>query len=191
MLGITKTGYERSLSDSGQLPPIRVAFFIGKGNDMSSEESTVTLTVLASQKDQAEEEFDFQACEDTGEIDRHWVYIFYGVKYGTLKFLDSLRDAGIAYDSEWSSGHEYSAGTQSGRFTSEGLYVKKGIYETQINPCMYHLLDCIDKPDELRAFILEHQESISVLPLDQVQEEYGKLYRMHQLIGVESTPKET
>lgn len=158
---------------------------------MSSETSCVTLTVLASQKDLAEEAFDFQADEDIGEVEGQWVYTFYEVNYGTLEFLDNLRDAGIAYNSEWTSGHEYSAGTQSGRFTLEGDYVQRVIYDISINPAMYKLLGLIDKPDELRAFILEHQESISVLPLDQVQEEYGKLYRMHQLIGVESTPKET
>lgn len=153
---------------------------------MSRDSSTVTLTMLASQRDAAEALFEYQSAEDSEGVDGQWVHIFYEVPIGEPPFLKALRAAGIAFDNSWSAGNEYSEGTISCRFTPQGECILKEIYDNCINPPMNHLLDLIDKPVQLRAFILNHKEEMSVLDLDENQVEYGKLFRMHQLIG--STP---
>ena len=150
---------------------------------------SVELTILASQKKQAEEIFDDDFHKDYDGKDGQWIYQFANVDYGTLDFLAELRDAGIPYDSSWESGGDYTAGTSSCRFTPEGACTEKDIYDDRINPPMDGLLKLIDQPDALRKYILIHQESISVLPLDEDQVKYSKLFLTHQLIGSKPVPK--
>ena len=154
------------------------------------DRTNVELTILESQKESAESFFDDEPGEGYDGQDGQWIYQFSEVSYGNLEFLGALRDAGIAYDSSWESGGEYTAGTASCRFTPEGACIEKEIYDTKINPSLDKLIELIDQPDALRKYILIHQESISVLPLDEDQAEYGKLFRTHKLIGSTPIPKE-
>ena len=103
------------------------------------------------------------------------------VNYGQLHCLGELQKAGIPYDSEWGSGYDYGAGTEHCRFTEQGELSIKEIYENEANPPLPSLLALIDAPKALRKYILEHQESRTILPWDN-QEAYGKLYRTHLLI---------
>ena len=154
------------------------------------DRSTVLLNILESQKEKAEALINFQADEDFDNQDGHWAYQFHEVNYGNLGFLHALKNAGIAYDSSWDSGSEYTAGTASCRFTPEGACIEKDIYDEALNPSLDKLIELIDQPDALRKYILIHQENISVLPLDEDQVEYGKLFRTHKLIGSTPIPKE-
>lgn len=144
------------------------------------DRTTVTLTVLASQKEAAKELFDTAAVEDWGYRELH-EYLFYEVNYGELEFLDKLQAAGIAYASRWDAGDGYGAGTKFCRFTSDGDSEIKEVYDTGVNPELTPLLACIDDHAALKKFILAHRESITPLPWDN-QEEYGKRHRAKQLI---------
>ena len=146
-----------------------------------SDRSYVTLTVLTSQSSQAEEIFDYSA-DDQGEKDGKTWYDFSDVGYGILPFGKKLQKAGIAHDSSWESGSGYGPGTHSCRFTEFGDLVLQDIGDDQINPDLDALMALIDKPDELRQHILDHQKMFYVLPWDN-QEEYGKVYRAKQLIS--------
>lgn len=147
------------------------------------DRTSVILYVLTTQKDTAISLFDQLANEDYEYQDDQWVFEFNEVKYGELRFLHKLKEAGIAYDSNWSSGHEYSAGTASCRFTAEGFCIEKEVYDYALNPALYELIKLIDQPEALRKYILNHQENVAVLPLDSNQEANGKPYLTHKLIG--------
>ena len=88
------------------------------------DRTTVYLTVLKTQADAAKKLFDEGGDEDHRD-DETSIFTFYDVNYGELEFLDELRDAGIAYDSDWSEGDNYSSGTQSCRFTHTGDCIEK------------------------------------------------------------------
>jgi len=143
----------------------------------------VRLTVLKSQAEKAKKLFDDYGAEDEYSRDPdEVVFGFSEVNYGTLDFLDDLRDAGIAYDSSWEDGGDYTAGTASCRFTDEGDCVEKEIYDESLNPDLGMCMDRIDKPEELRKYIIEHNEKVRTLPFDN-QEEYGKIYQAKKLIS--------
>lgn len=154
-----------------------------------SDPTTVTLTVLTAQARAAEALF-FHECSEQHEDTVTTAYVFYEVNYGELTFLPTLRDAGIAYDSEWGSGDEYTAGTASCRFSQAGEIIRKDIYDDAVNPSLTLLIALIDQPVRLRQAILDHQEKVNVPLLEPVQEEYGKLYRAHMLLGLEPTPSQ-
>jgi hypothetical protein len=106
---------------------------------------------------------------------------FSEVNYGNLDFLHKLRDAGIAYESQWSKGFEYGAGSTYGWFTPEGEFLSKDVYEADLNPPMNTLLIFIGTPVKLREYILEYKEKVAAPPwVNQV--EYGKIYRTRKLI---------
>lgn len=146
------------------------------------DRTTVTLSVLTAQAKTAEALFVdryFDVALDTDPLIFQWT--FEEVNYGELPFLHKLQQAGIAYDSEWGRGDEYGSGCKSCRFTSLGTAIDKEIYDENLNPNLAALLERIDQSDHLRQYILDHQESITTLPWDN-QEEYGKRYRVTQLI---------
>lgn len=145
----------------------------------------VTLTILASQQDEAIKHFD----GDADEAHTHGLFAhhtFYEVNYGNLQFLDELQAAGIAYDSQWEAGSEYGPGCDYCRFTADGDVVLKSISDSYQNPSLTKLMEKINNYEELRAFIIAHHEEVSVLSWD-FQEEYGKLYRTKQLIAPNET----
>lgn len=146
------------------------------------DRTSVYLTVLTTQAEQAENLFDYESNEDREYIGTT-IFTFYEVNYGELDFLPELADAGIAYDSMWGSGHEYSTGTESVRFTPDGDIVRKTIYSNEVNPNLDRLMELINKPVALCRYILEHKESITVAPIDNTQIEYGKRYLVKKLIA--------
>lgn len=153
---------------------------------MPSPCSSVVLQILAYQVEKAKALPNFDdgnTCYEDGHLHS---FNYETVKYGELPFLHSLRDAGIAFDSSWGEGTEYTSGTKSCRFTPEGDCIEKELYDNCINPPIDMLIKFIDQPDNLRKYILDHQERFAVLPLDVQQIVNGKLYLTHKLIG--STP---
>lgn len=154
-----------------------------------SDPSTATLTVLTSQAAQAKELFDYESSEDPQVDGPITNFIFNEVNYGDLPFLPALRNAGIAYDSNWSGGYEHEAGTLSCRFSPDGEAVEKEVYESDLNPDLDALLAVIDKPVQLRQYILDHKEKVTVPYLADANEEHGKLYRVRQLVGIHPNPE--
>ena len=113
--------------------------------------------------------------------ERFHYYNFYEVNYGDLDFLPLLVEAGIAYNSQWDSGSEYGPGCEYCRFTSDGNVILKSISDSYINPCLDTLMGKLDDYAALKAFIIEHHNEVSV-PSWEDQEEYGKIYKVKQLI---------
>lgn len=152
------------------------------------DRTTVTLTVLRSQADEAKRITEHSQSEDN-EFDLYGVefidLIFHDVNYGDLnrgsKWLDKLMHEGIAFDSRWDSGSEYGPGCEYGRFTEEGESVRLEINDSDVNPDLGRLIELIDNHQALKAFIQEHAAERTPLPWNN-QEEFGKLYRAKQLI---------
>ena len=143
------------------------------------DRTTVILTILTKQVLQAQEVIEHtDVSYVVGDLTE---FQYYEVNYGELPFLDELSNAGIAYESYWQDGNEFTKGSQYCRFTPDGEVEITTVYDCDINPDLYKLLALIDKPDELREFILGHQERITALPWDN-QEEYGKIHRAKKLI---------
>jgi hypothetical protein len=147
------------------------------------DRTSVTLTVLTSQKAEAErialaDGYEADHMSDAGHVT---YFSYYEVNYGELSFLPQLTAAGIAFDSDWDSGNEYGAGTEFMRFTPEGEAKGFSYSDEYFNPDLKRCMDLIDKPDELRAFILDHKDKVTPLPWDN-QEAFGKIYRTKQLI---------
>lgn len=145
------------------------------------DRTTVTLSFLESQQDEALKYFDSDA--DEAWLHEPLVYHqFNEVNYGTLNFLDKLKAAGIAYESEWDRGSEYGPGVKSVRFTPDGDVVEKEIYNSECSINVHDLMTLLDKPEELKNLIRSTHQAVSVLPWEN-QEEYGKIYRAKQLIN--------
>jgi hypothetical protein len=146
------------------------------------DRTTVYLDVLVSQADAAKKLFIYGPSDEYSNGDQFIEFEFTEINNGTLDFLDELQEAGIAYDSSWSPGHEYGAGTTFCRFTADGQAIKFDRYDSEAHPDLSCLMTRIDDPKALREFILEHHNNVTPLPWDN-QEEYGKLYRTKQLIN--------
>lgn len=154
------------------------------------DRTTVTLRVLASQREAterlippgAEPEEDYEATSDDGVA--LTAFTFHEVNYGSLNFLDDLRDAGIAYDSHWEDGGDYTAGTNYCRFDEAGQCIEHDVYDSDTNPNLSALMACIDQPEALRELILEHHEKVCALPWA-TQEHNSKLFLAHSLLGTQ------
>lgn len=144
------------------------------------DRTTVTLTVLLIQENEAKELMTFEP-EDSWEDDIHTYFEFHEVNYGTLGFLPKLKDAGIAYDSHWERGSEFGPGTVSVRFDLSGDLVEKEVYDCDKDPDIDVLMEAIDEPERLRKLIVDHHEEVTPLPWDN-QQLFGQRYRAKQLI---------
>ena len=148
------------------------------------DRTTVNLYVLRSQAQRAQKLFskDFES-EEQVMLDGSYLFSwsFEEVNYGELPFLSELTAAGIAFDSAWDNGDEYSSGYASCRFSSEGELVQKDLYDNEDSIPLFVLTRLLNDPETLRQKILDTIQERTVLPWDH-QEEFGKLYRMKQLI---------
>ena len=114
------------------------------------------------------------------------------VNYGELNGLPDLVATGIAYDSRWEQGSEFGRGVESVRFTAEGKVIKKVLYaqDEGIELDKFRTAMALAKPEErliaLEAVISKHEDRLFVLPLDEKQIEYGKLYRTKRLLQIHS-----
>lgn len=145
------------------------------------DRTTVTLSVLESQEDKAREYFEFE--DNEAWLDEPLSYHqFDEINHGELDFLHKLKAAGIAYESRWDRGYEYGPGVKSLRFTPDGNVVEKEIYDSECAIDLKSLMPLLDKPEELREYILTRHQEVSTLSWEN-QEEYGKLYRAKQLIS--------
>ena len=151
------------------------------------DRTTVTLTVLSSQLEAAKGILKKKAGEpwEKNEISQQPLksLIFDEVNYGDLPGLKNLQAAGIAYDSEWGQGGEYSPGCTSCRFTKDGELIVKEIYDYEVNPPIETLLTLIDDHEALRSYILLYKEEHTVPLITPEQEDFGKVYRIKQLIA--------
>ena len=107
---------------------------------------------------------------------------FEEVNYGELPFLPKMADAGIPYNSSWSSGSNYGAGTAYNRYTSEGCPVFLNIFDEDINPSIVALMTVINEPIKLQEMVRNHHQDTTPLPWDN-QVEYAKKYRVLKLIN--------
>jgi hypothetical protein len=141
----------------------------------------VTLTVLTSQSEGIEELLGYGAdCADTGS--QFTSFEFSDVNYGVLENLEKLTSAGIAFNSEWGSGGDYGPGVHWCRFTPDGECRENEVSDEGANPPIEKLMELIDKPEELRGYIVAYHYDVTPPPWDN-QEEYGKLFRTKQLIS--------
>lgn len=114
------------------------------------------------------------------------------VNYGELGGLPDLVAIGIAYDSRWEQGSEFGRGIESVRFTAEGEVIKKVLYahDEGIKLDKFRTAMALAKPEErliaLEAVISKHEASLFVLPFDEKQIEYGKIYRTKRLLQIHS-----
>ena len=141
----------------------------------------VTLWVKTVHAGEATPIADKDDYEDTATHAELTSFGFSEVNNGNLRCLRELEKLGIAYDSSWNAGSEFGAGTRSARFTPEGTIDIRTIYDADYNPSLAELLNRINSPDDLIAYILKHKEEVTPLPWDN-QEQYGKLYRAACLI---------
>lgn len=145
----------------------------------------VSLTVLAEHAEEARGYFTYSAyhhddqCKEDGCA--VCMFDFEEVNYGELPFLDRLEEAGIPFDSCWSSGDEYTSGQDSLRFTPNGVAIRKEISDAYINPPLQQLIALIDDPTALRTYILAHKERVHIVGWEH-QAEYRKLYLTRRLI---------
>lgn len=144
-----------------------------------------TLTIPAECLEQACELLDNVGPENAEESLPGLSYFSYdGVNYGKMAESEEedLKAAGIPFDWEWGDGSDYHAGCTHIRFTEAGELIVRNIQEGDEDPPLYGLKPLIDKPAELRQYILDWEAEHTVLPwTDQV--EYGKRYRTLQLIN--------
>ena len=145
------------------------------------DRTTVTLSFLESQQDEALKHFDAEEA-DAWLQEPLAYHQFEEVNYGELEFLDKLKAAGIAYESEWDRGSDYGPGVQSVRFTADGEVIEKSVFNDECSIDVHDLMALLDKPEELKDLITSTHKAVSVLPWEN-QEEYGKLYRAKQLIS--------
>ena len=147
------------------------------------DRTTVTLTVLKSQKDEAITIGLADGYEpDHVSESNHLAHIaYYEVNYGELTFLPQLTAAGIAFDSDWDHGGDYSAGTEFSRFTSEGEIKEFSYSNDMYNPNLGTCMGLIGDPEKLVQYILDHHNKVTPLPWDN-QEAFGKIYRTKQLL---------
>lgn len=153
------------------------------------DRSTVHLHILTKQLEQVQEILiRTKAGMPEEEVEDGFLTVltFYEVNYGNLDFLRFLKEAGIAYESEWESGSEFEAGTDHCKFSPEGDLVNRDIYDSWLSIPVDVLMLHIDDYEGLKCVILNQQKKIEVPPLDEDQIQYGKLYLAKKLIGATS-----
>ena len=113
-----------------------------------------------------------------------FAHIYYsGINYGNLKCDKELIAAGIPFTWYWGNGSEYGAGEQYCRFTETGELILKKIYEKDADRIsLSTLIKKLNNYEDLRECILQFERDQQVLPWDN-QIEYGKLYKLKQLIS--------
>lgn len=122
--------------------------------------------------------------EDTLSKDLILSFYFNDVSNGELDFLPELQKLGIAYDSKWEREYDIEEGGEYFRFTSTGESIIKTIYESDKSVSLKYLQDILIKEnplEELEYLVTNTLKDLAVLPWDN-QEEYGKLYRVNQLL---------
>ncbi len=161
----------------------------------------VTLTVLSTQFEQAkgiitkyngnyQEEGTTVSCSKDEPL-LSW-FGYEEANFGELAGLHDLTVTGIAYDSRWEQGSEFGRGIESVRFTAEGEVIKKVLYDHDEGIKLYKLRTAmaLAKPEErliaLEAVINKHEAHLFVLPFDEKQIEYGKIYRTKRLLQIHS-----
>lgn len=164
-----------------------------------SNERTITITVLASQKDLAldilgqflkapDDENDFLIQADPA---LHFMQYYESTVRQVTEPLMALKHAGIAWDLEYgrTDDGESEPGEDRLRFTETGEVMAVGWTQTDLFLAVHDLMQYLDHPDKLREYIIEASKKTMSLPWTN-QEEYGKRHMAAQLLlqGVEQPP---
>ena len=111
---------------------------------------------------------------------------FEEINYGDLEGLDSLKDNGIAFCSDWSKGDEYGEGSREVRFTPEGECEDKTLYaDTNRIDIDWVLKEMSNNRLQTVTTLKQMSANSAVIPWSEDQVAYGKIYATLQLI----TPK--
>ena len=146
------------------------------------DRTSVCLTVLKEHAAEAERLFGDDEHDHMSSDNVFTHFSFYEINYGELPCLDDLQKAGIAFDSSWDNGSEYGPGTDHCRFLADGTVWRQSFSDDYINPSLQKCMELINNPDELKAYIVEHHDTVTP-PSWEFQNVYGKLYRTKQLIS--------
>lgn len=141
----------------------------------------IVLSVHASMLNTIMQDNSLASFDEKYDYEETTYYIFYECRGQSLAISDLLSKHGIAFTQEWTDDCGNS-GINTQRFTSRGKSIYKDLDNSKVNPDAEQCLNLIDKPVELREYILEHQASRLFLPWDN-QEQNGKLYMARQLIN--------
>lgn len=141
----------------------------------------IVLSVHASMLNTIMQDNSLASFDEKYDFEETTFFTFYECRGQTLPILDLLSKHGIAFTQMWTDDCGYS-GVIIQRFTSLGESINKNLNDSENNPDSEQCLNLIDKPIELREYILEHQASRLFLPWDN-QEQNGKLYMARQLIN--------
>lgn len=90
---------------------------------------------------------------------------------------DELTDAGIPHSMLVSSDYDVEETYYHTQFTADGKVIQKTIFASDRSLPVEDLLKLIDKPEELREFILERDKYLAILPWDN-QLEYSAPARL-------------
>lgn len=99
------------------------------------------------------------------------------VRTGNLRCLSDFDNQGIPYE-VYSSDENYYC---TSRFTADGERQAISVALSEMNPDLSTCKNLLNTPDALVDYIKNHIDSVTPLPWDN-QEEYGKKYRVTQLL---------
>ncbi|MDH1236507.1 hypothetical protein [Stutzerimonas stutzeri] len=114
---------------------------------------------------------------------------FEEVNYGELNCIKELQSAGIPYDMDWAEGSSYEEGVQYCRFTETGDLKLKTINGSDyyIYPSVLEkVIEEHNSLDAVKDLLKRHHEAVDPPSWDN-QVEYGKMYRIKQLIAGNTT----
>jgi hypothetical protein len=151
-----------------------------------SNERTITLTILASQKELAQKILEPNLGKPDDENDfivnadpaLHYMQYYEAKDAHFTKPLVELKNAGIAWDYEYSRGEDMDSqpGEDHLRFTDTGEAIITGWLEEDQYISVRDLMEALDHPRLLRARILEADAKLQVMSWTD-QEEYGKRHK--------------
>lgn len=146
------------------------------------DRTTCYLTIPTSQLEKAKACSDWEKMEENYSTDGLTEFVIYDVNYGELDLADSLANMGIPCNYRWEAGGDYGPGSRYFWFTEDGESRTLDIADSEINPCIQKCMALINKPGELRQYLVNHHVRQQVPDLDDKQIEYGKKYLVRQLI---------
>lgn len=143
----------------------------------------VTLTVLKEHADTVEElAASYYGYEYILSSQLHKAFGFPEVETGELDFLGELIEKGIPFDSSWNACEDFEEGIDHARFSPQGELIRKELYTSDYSISVDTLIHCLENHTALKDIIDAATEKLAVLPLDNAQIEYGKLYQVARLV---------
>lgn len=152
---------------------------------MSYAYETVSISFMDKHEElflETVERMDANGWESDGGVPSLKTYTVQQVSDRSIEdFLDTLLEAGIAYDAAYVSKYSDDRWVTHWRFTDDGLLVDKVTYENDNFLEVVELMHLINDEKALTDYILKAYKNLYVIPWDK-QDEYGKIFQMKQLI---------